>query len=84
MPVCKEKTFMDYLAAGCMLFTCISLIETGVVMLIHESLFAIPALCSVWHRELFQGVFLQIKEDCNHKQSIVRADSAIVDFLDCL
>ena len=31
MPVCNEKTFMDYLSQVAMLFGCISLVETGVV-----------------------------------------------------
>ena len=32
MPVCNEKTFMDYLSQVCMLFGCLSLVETGVVL----------------------------------------------------
>jgi hypothetical protein len=37
MPVCSEKTFMDYLSQVCMLFGCLSLVETGVVLfLFHQ------------------------------------------------
>ena len=36
MPVCNEKTFMDYLSHVCMLFGCLSLIETGIVMFIYH------------------------------------------------
>jgi len=33
---CNEKTFMDYLSQVCLLFGCVSLLETGVVMFLYH------------------------------------------------
>eukprot|EP01047_Picozoa_sp_COSAG01_P031917 COSAG01_NODE_2286_length_7990_cov_5.551895_6_plen_528_part_00 len=36
MPVCSEKTFMDFLSGVCMLFGCVSMLETGFVMFLYH------------------------------------------------
>jgi hypothetical protein len=36
MPVCSEKTFMDFLSGVCMLFGGISMLETGIVMFLYH------------------------------------------------
>ena len=37
MPVCNEKTFMDYISHCSMLFGCFSLIETGAPLMLSQS-----------------------------------------------